>query len=215
MPRILPLETLPEIVQIAAPPLNEDAEEAVERKRQFIAERPALWDGPIWWVAEASLREITVFEASYAWVLAARELAELQPGLGYGNLSVELVLRRGANALWQRRALHLADGGGSWTYSASGVLAPGDDPLAQMLAEIEEELHLPAAAIERLRPFALSIATRFTALFFTAELADGFAPGRSDEVEALVWAPTPDALAPSFDALQETWRTLAPFVANE
>lgn len=203
------LTALPEIVQVAAPPLSREVEELLEAKRRFISERRALWDGPVWWVTHACAAQVVVFEASYAWVLASDQLTELDPGLAGGNLSVELLLRRGNDLLWQRRAQHLPDGGGSWTYSASGVVAPGDDPAEQMLCEAQEELGLPAEALTRLAPVALVPSTAFTAIFFSAELADGFVPEESDEAEALVWAPSPDMLAPTFGLMRETWRAVA------
>jgi 8-oxo-dGTP pyrophosphatase MutT (NUDIX family) len=209
---IFPIETLPEIVQVAAPPLHADAEAAVMQRRRFISERPALWDGPVWWVLDVAPERVCVFEASYAWVLAGDEICEHDPSLGFGNMSVELVLRRDGNMLWQRRASHLTDGGGTWTYSASGGVAPGDDPTEQIRNEAFEELGLPAEALSDLRPVAVGRGRTFCPLFFTATLAEGFSPQVSEESEAFVWAPSPRMLAPTFVAVRETWRLLEPLL---
>jgi 8-oxo-dGTP pyrophosphatase MutT (NUDIX family) len=209
------LSASPRVAPIPTPRICPQAMRVIEQKRRLIAMTANQRDDPILWTASVGANSLEVFPATYAWSLAIPELTRHHPELRYGNLGVAAIVRRpDGSVLWQRRAGHLLDGGGRWTFSATGGMRPGDDPRDLVLDELDGELGISASQLLSLRPIALAQAPQAsTDIVFLADAPSDLevAPRRAEVADA-VWRRSPSGLTPHYNGLGATWTLLRPLL---
>ena len=129
---------------------------AVADARVALARTPGRFDGPIAFSHGVSPEGAILRRAGrYAEALVVFEEPTLAYRLGFA-LGVQLFVERPEGpTLFQLRGRSIGRDPLLWTASASGGLAPGEEPLQAVLADAREEIGLGAHDLEDLRPAAI------------------------------------------------------------
>lgn len=192
--------------------------QAVEDQRVLLARTPGRFDGPIAFCHGVSPDGAILRRAGrYAEALVVFEEPTLAYRLGFA-LGVQLFVERPEGVvLFQLRGPSIGRDPLLWTASASGGLAPGEEPRAAVLADASEEIGLSEADVTDFRPIAVvtNDDSGSALVVYHAALAEGAEPVPDEtKVAELQWATGPaeigaqvstDTLA-CWDAL-ERWRS--------
>lgn len=190
---------------------------AVADARDLLARDPGRFDGPVAFCHGVSPDGTILRRAGrYAEALVVFQEPSLAYRLGFA-LGVQLfVERREGIVLFQRRGPSIGRDPLLWTASASGGLAPPEEPRSAILADAAEEIRLTEADLEDLRALAVCVndVSGSALIVYHARLRDGVEPTPDEKkVSELHWARNPaeiraqvsgDTIA-SWDAL-EMWR---------
>jgi NUDIX domain len=191
---------------------------AVEDAAILIERTPNRFDGPIAFCHGVS-RDGAILRRNGRYAEAVVLFAEptLAYRLGFA-LGVQLFVERPEGVvLFQLRGPSIGRDPLLWTASASGGLAPGEEPRAAILADAAEEIGLGEENLTDLRPVAvvLSDDSGSGLVVYHAGLREGAEPEPDDvKVAELQWARSPGDLAAQvsadtiacWDALQR-WRS--------
>ena len=176
-------------------PLERPLARAVEDARLVLARTPGRFDGPIAFCHGVAPEGSILRRAGrYAEALVVFEEPSLAYRLGFA-LGVQLfVERQDGTVLFQRRGPSIGRDPLLWTASASGGLAPGEEPRAAVLADAAEEIGLAEGDLPGMRPVAICVNddSGSALVVYRARLRDGAEP-RPDEakVAELRWASSP------------------------
>ncbi len=169
--------------------------QAVADARVALARTPGRFDGPIAFSHGVSPEGAILRRAGrYAEALVVFEEPTLAYRLGFA-LGVQLFVERPEGVtLFQLRGRSIGRNPLLWTASASGGLAPGEEPLQAVLADAREEIGLGADDLENVRPMAICINddSGSALVVYHARLRTGVEP-EPDEVKVaeLHWAARP------------------------
>jgi hypothetical protein len=169
--------------------------QAVADARVALARTPGRFDGPIAFSHGVSPEGAILRRAGrYAEALVVFEEPTLAYRLGFA-LGVQLFVERPEGVtLFQLRGRSIGRDPLLWTASASGGLAPGEEPLQAVLADAREEIGLGADDLEDLRPTAICINddSGSALIVYHARLRAGVEP-EPDQVKVaeLHWAVRP------------------------
>jgi hypothetical protein len=190
---------------------------AVEDQRVLLTRTPGRFDGPIAFCHGVTPEGTILRRAGrYAEALVVFEEPSLAYRLGFA-LGVQLFVERdGGDVLFQLRGPSIGRDPLLWTASASGGLAPGEEPRAAVLADAGEEIGLASGDLADFRPIAVCVNddTGSALVVYHARLAAGSEPVPDEtKVANLRWAPDPGAIGAqiSGDAIAswgalERWR---------
>ena len=151
----LRIEVVPAPVAASA-----EIEAAVERSWAAArAERPALFNGRIFSALEVGRARITGFWTDYSRALAQIRAPELFGALRIRALAVNGVIVGPDGIVFGQRQARAVYQPGMWQCPPAGSIEAraGEDAVdlrAQLLAELEEELGMPADAVRGFRPLA-------------------------------------------------------------
>jgi hypothetical protein len=192
---------------------------AVEDAAILLGRSPSRFDGPIAFCHGVS-RDGAILRRDGRYAEAVVLFAEptLAYRLGFA-LGVQLFVERPEGVvLFQLRGPSIGRDPLLWTASASGGLAPGEEPRAAILADAAEEIGLDEDDLPGLRPVAvvLSDDTGSALVVYHAGLRAGAEPEPDDvKVAELQWARTPDDLAAQVSAdTIACWEALERFSAE-
>jgi hypothetical protein len=200
-----------------APPLEGPVRSAVEDAAKVLSRTPGRFDGPIAFCHGVS-RDGAILRRSgrYAEAMVVFEEPTLAYRLGFA-LGVQLFVERPEGfTLFQLRGPSIGRDPLLWTASASGGLAPGEEPRAALLADAAEEIGLTEDDLPDLRPLAVCVSddSGSALVVYQAGLREGAEPTPDPvKVAELHWARSPAELAAqvssdtlaSWEAL-ERWR---------
>ena len=203
-------------------PLDRPLERAVSDARGSLARTAGRFDGPIAFCHGVTPEGVVVRRAGrYAEAMVVFQEPSLAYRLGFA-LGVQLFVERREGAfLFQLRGPSIGRDPLLWTASASGGLAPGEEPRAAVLADAAEEIGLAEEDLPGLRPVAVSVNddTGSALVVYHAGLRPGAEPVPDEtKVAELAWARDPssigaqvsgDTLA-SWEAFQAARRSGAP-----
>ena len=193
---------------------------AVADQRELLARTPGRFDGPIAFCHGVS-PEGTILQRAgrYAEALVVFQEPSLAYRLGFA-LGVQLfVERQEGSVLFQLRGPSIGRDPLLWTASASGGLAPGEEPRDAVLADAAEEIGLTAGDLPDFGPIAVCVNddSGSALVVYHSHLREGAEP-LSDEtkVSELRWAADPGSIGAqvsgdtiaSWEAL-ESWRKAA------
>ncbi|MDQ3866361.1 MAG: NUDIX domain-containing protein [Actinomycetota bacterium] len=189
-------------------------ERAIADARNSLARTPGRFDGPIAFCHGVTPGGVVLHRAGrYAEAMVVFEEPSLAYRLGFA-LGVQLFVERpGGVFLFQLRAPSTGRDPLLWTASASGGLAPGEEPRAAALADAAEEIALTEDDLVDLRPVAVTVNddTGSALVVYRAELRVGAEPLADEtKVAELRWAPDPGSIGAqiSSDTLA-SWNALA------
>ncbi len=218
MRAVVLLESEPRFRPFPFPPaLDGPVSRAVARAVALLERDPNRFDGPIAF-CHGVARDGAILrrDGRYAEALVVFEEPTLAYRLGFA-LGVQLFVERPEGAvLFQLRGRSIGRDPLLWTASASGGLAPGQQPREALLADAREEIGLGESDLPDLRPIAVALNddTGSALVVYHARLRPGAEPRPHPvKVGELHWAATPgeigaqvsaDTLA-CWDAL-ERWR---------
>ena len=198
-------------------PLDGPLARAVADAREVLARTPGRFDGPIAFCHGVTPDGAILRRAGrYAEALVVFEEPSLAYRLGFA-LGVQLFVERAEGlVLFQLRGPSIGRDPLLWTASASGGLAPGEDPRTAVLADAAEEIGLSEDDLPGFRPVAVCVndVSGSALVVYHARLADGAEPLPDEaKVAELAWARDPSSLGSQvsgdtlacWDAL-ETWR---------
>jgi hypothetical protein len=201
-----------------APPLDGPVRRAVEDAARVLSRTQGRFDGPVVFCHGVS-RDGAMLrrEGRYAEAMVVFAEPTLAYRLGFA-LGVQLFVERPEGAtLFQLRGPSIGRDPLLWTASASGGLAPGEEPRRALLADAAEEIGLAEADLPGLRPVAVCVSddTGSALVVYHATLRGGAEPTPDAvKVAELYWAASPAELAAqvspdtlaSWDAL-ERWKS--------
>ena len=147
-------------VVAAPPPASPEIEAAVERIwAEARAARPALFDGRVFSAREVTAARISGFWTDYRHAFAQMRKPSLFATLGIRALAVNGVVEGPDGIVFGRRDASAVYQPGLWQCPPAGSVEAraGDDTVDlrdQLLAELEEELGMPADAVRGFRPLA-------------------------------------------------------------
>jgi len=200
-------------------PVDPAVGQALRNAERLLSRTPNRFDGPIAFCHGAS-RDGAILRRNGRYAEAVVLFAEptLAYRLGFA-LGVQLFVERPEGVvLFQLRGPSIGRDPLLWTASASGGLAPGEEPRAAILADAAEEIGLGKDDLPGLRPVAvvLSDDTGSALVVYHAGLREGAEPEPDDvKVAELQWARTPDDLAAQVSAdTIACWEALERFAAE-
>ena len=190
---------------------------AVSDARQTLARTPGRFDGPIAFCHGVTPEGAVVRRAGrYAEAMVVFQEPTLAYRLGFA-LGVQLFVQRPEGAiLFQLRGPSIGRDPLLWTASASGGLAPGEEPREAILADAAEEIGLSPDDLPGFRPVAVCVndVSGSALVVYHAGLRLGAEPQPdATKVGELHWASDPSEMGAQvsgdtiacWDAL-ETWR---------
>jgi hypothetical protein len=197
--------------------LDGPIERAVADARNTLARTPGRFDGPIAFCHGVTPDGVIVRRAGrYAEAMVVFQEPSLAYRLGF-PLGVQLFVERPEGpVLFQLRGPSIGRDPLLWTASASGGVAPGEQPHAAILADAAEEIGLSTDDLPGFRPIAVCLndVSGSALVVYHAGLRAGAEPLPDEtKVGELHWAPDPSAIGAQvsrdtiacWDAL-ETWR---------
>jgi hypothetical protein len=189
-------------------------ERAIADARNSLARTPGRFDGPIAFCHGVTPDGVVLLRSGrYAEAMVVFEEPSLAYRLGFA-LGVQIFVERPEGAfLFQLRGPSIGRDPLLWTASASGGLAPGEQPRAAVLADAAEEISLGDEDLLGLRPVAVALNddTGSALVVYHAGLRRGAEPVPDEtKVAELHWAPDPGSLGAqvSSDTLA-SWDALA------
>ena len=187
--------------------------QAVADARGVLARTPGRFDGPIAFCHGVTPEGIILRRAGrYAEAMVVFQEPTLAYRLGFA-LGVQLFVEREEGVvLFQLRGPSIGRDPLLWTASASGGVAPGEDPCDAVRADAAEEIQLSADDLVGFRPVAICVNddSGSALVVYHARLRDGAEPQPDEaKVAELHWAATPTAIGAqvSGDTLA-AWTTL-------
>jgi hypothetical protein len=197
--------------------LDRPIERAVADARVTLARTPGRFDGPIAFCHGVTPEGVIVRRAGrYAEAMVVFQEPSLAYRLGFA-LGVQLFVERPEGAvLFQLRGPSIGRDPLLWTASASGGVAPGEEPRAAILADAAEEIGLVKEDLPGFCPIAVCLndVSGSALVVYHSGLRAGAEPLPDEtKVGELHWAPDPATLGAQvsgdtiacWDAL-ETWR---------
>jgi hypothetical protein len=191
--------------------------QALRDAERLLSRMPGRFDGPIAFCHGVSTDGAILRRAGrYAEAMVVFEEPTLAYKLGFA-LGVQLFVERSEGAiLFQLRGPSIGRDPLLWTASASGGLAPKEEPRGAILADAEEELALGEEDLEGLRAIAVCVNddSGSALVVYHARLRRGVEPSPDEtKVAELHWATGPGELGAQvsgdtvacWDAL-ERWR---------
>ena len=171
---------------------------AVADARDLLARTPGRFDGPIAFCHGVSPEGVIVRRAGrYAEAMVVFQEPALAYRLGFA-LGVQLFVERPERAiLFQLRGPSIGRDPLLWTASASGGLAPGEEPRAAVLADAAEEIGLAEEDLLGFRPVAVCVndVSGSALVVYHATLRAGAEPLPDEtKVAELHWATNPEAI---------------------
>jgi hypothetical protein len=171
---------------------------AVADARMSLARAPNRFDGPIAFCHGVTPEGAIIRRAGrYAEAMVVFEEPSLAYRLGFA-LGVQLFVERPEGALlFQLRGPSIGRDPLLWTASASGGLAPGEEPRAAVLADAAEEIGLGEADLPGFRPAAVCVNedSGSALVVYHAGLRPGAEPSPdATKVAELHWASDPAAM---------------------
>lgn len=177
------------------PPVDQPVARAVADAARMLERSPNRFDGPIAFCHGVSRDGgILLRKGRYAEAVVVFAEPTLAYRLGFA-LGVQLFVSRPEGAtLFQLRGPSIGRDPLLWTASASGGLAPGEEPRAAILADAAEEIGLGEEDLPGLAPAAITLNddTGSALVVYHAELRGGAEPQPHPvKVAELHWARTP------------------------
>jgi hypothetical protein len=171
---------------------------AIADARESLARTPGRFDGPIAFCHGVTPEGCVLHRAGrYAEAMVVFQEPTLAYRLGFA-LGVQVFVERPEGAvLFQLRGPSIGRDPLLWTASASGGLAPGEEPRSAVLADAAEEISLGEGDLPGLRPVALAVNedTGSALVVYHAALRPGAEPVPDEnKVAELHWAPDPASL---------------------
>lgn len=177
--------------------IDEPISEAIEDATLMLARTAERFDGPIAFCHGVSPDGVVLRRPGrYSEALVVFEEPSLAYRLGFA-LGVQLFVERDGVVLFQQRGPSIGRDPLLWTASASGGLAPSEEPRAAVLADAAEEIGLGEAYLTDFRAVALCVNedTGSALVVYHAVLAPGVEPVADEmKVADLRWAGSPAAL---------------------
>jgi hypothetical protein len=171
---------------------------AVEDQRLLLARTPGRFDGPIAFCHGVTPDGAILRRAGrYAEALVVFQEPSLAYRLGFA-LGVQLFVERdGGDVLFQLRGPSIGRDPLLWTASASGGLAPGEEPSAAVLSDARAEIGLSAGDLADFRAIAVCVNddSGSALVVYHARLRNGIEPVPDEaKVANLRWAESPGAI---------------------
>ena len=195
-------------------PVDGALSRAVADARVSLARTPGRFDGPIAFCHGVSPEGVILHRAGrYAEAMVIFEEPALAYRLGFA-LGVQLFVERAEGSfLFQRRGPSIGRDPLLWTASASGGVAPGEEPREAILADAAEEIRLQPDDLPDFRPVAVCVndASGSALVVYHASLRPGADPLPDEtKVAELRWAGSPGEIGAqvSGDAIA-SWEALA------
>ena len=187
---------------------------AIADARDSLARTPGRFDGPIAFCHGVTPEGVVLQRSGrYAEAMVVFQEPSLAYRLGFA-LGVQLFVERPEGVvLFQLRGPSIGRDPLLWTASASGGLAPGEEPRAAVLADAAEEIALREEDLLGLRPAAVALNddTGSALVVYHAVLRPGAEPLPDEtKVATLSWAEQPAAIGAqvSSDTLA-SWEALS------
>jgi hypothetical protein len=180
------------------PPADAALGQALRDAERLLSRMPGRFDGPIAFCHGVSADGAILRRAGrYAEAMVVFEEPTLAYKLGFA-LGVQLFVERSEGAiLFQLRGPSIGRDPLLWTASASGGLAPKEEPRGAILADAEEELALGEEDLEGLRAIAVCVNddSGSALVVYHARLRRGVEPSPDEtKVAELHWATGPGEL---------------------
>jgi hypothetical protein len=179
-------------------PADAAVRQALRDAERVLSRTSGRFDGPIAFChGVAGDGSILRRAGRYAEAMVVFEEPTLAYRLGFA-LGVQLFVERPEGAvLFQLRGPSIGRDPLLWTASASGGLAPREEPRTAILADASEEIRLGTDDLERLRPIAVCLNDRSGSalVVYHAQLRAGTEPEPDEaKVAELHWARSPGEL---------------------
>lgn len=179
-------------------PQDRPLADAIRNAERLLSRTPGRFDGPIAFCHGVSPEGAIVRRAGrYAEAMVVFEEPTLAYKLGFA-LGVQLFVEREKDVvLFQLRGPSIGRDPLLWTASASGGLAPSEEPRAAILADAAEEIALDEADLEGLRPIAVALNddSGSALVVYHAKLRAGAEPVPDEtKVAELHWTQAPAGL---------------------
>jgi hypothetical protein len=179
-------------------PADRAPSQALRDAERLLARTPGRFDGPIAFCHGVSTDGVILRRPGrYAEAMVVFEEPTLAYRFGFA-LGVQLFVERPEGVvLFQLRGPSIGRDPLLWTASASGGLAPAEEPWAAVLADAAEEISLGEEALENMRPVAVCLNddSGSALVVYHATLRSGFEPVPDEtKVGELHWARGPAEL---------------------
>jgi hypothetical protein len=186
------------------PPAAEPLARAVRDAERLLSRTPGRFDGPIAFCHGVSQEGAILRRGGrYAEAMVVFEEPSLAYRLGFA-LGVQLFVERpGSVVLFQLRGRSIGREPSLWTASASGGLAPGEQPRDAILADAAEEIGLAESDLEGMSAAAICLNddTGSALVVYHAALRSGAEPAPTErKVAELQWAKEPADLGAQVSA---------------
>jgi hypothetical protein len=178
-----------------SPPADAAVGQALRDAERLLSRTPSRFDGPIAFCHGVSADGAILRRAGrYAEAMVVFEEPTLAYRLGFA-LGVQLFVERPEGpVLFQLRGPSIGRDPLLWTASASGGLAPKEEPRAALLADAEEEIALGEDDLEGLQALAVCVNddSGSALVVYHARLRSGAEPSPDEtKVAELHWASNP------------------------
>jgi hypothetical protein len=179
-------------------PVDRAPAQALRNAERLLARTPGRFDGPIAFCHGVAADGVILRRPGrYAEAMVVFQEPTLAYRFGFA-LGVQLFVERPEGVvLFQLRGPSIGRDPLLWTASASGGLAPTEEPRAALLADAAEEIGLGEEALDDMRPVAVCLNddSGSALVVYHAMLGSGFEPVPDEtKVAELHWARTPAEL---------------------
>ena len=154
-----------------------------------LAANPALFDGQLIQVAGVHRNGhggavIQGMPCSYRWYAAQASGGDF----GCRPLGVKVMMRRGDQVLFGKRAKWTSHAAGQWELAPSGGVEPGQQPEQTVRAELQEEVGVDVSGPAIARAVMFDPEAKSWEVVFVLEAEHGSFSPETGEYEQLIWA---------------------------